>query len=90
MKTLAQSWADRLLELCQICKDSGETLDKTLREGYARQHADDWWKAFCDAAESGEVLSPSVWRSAHVESEKRRMVGWFNRLVTRNEVARGN
>lgn len=88
MKTLAQSWADRLAELRGICRENGERLTASLIEGFEREHANAWWSVFCEAAERGDDLPPSVWRSAEREGERRRMAGWVQRLRVRNEVAR--
>lgn len=88
MKTLMQSWRERRTELRAICKGNGERLGAELRDGFYRQHADTWWSEFCEAAERGDDLDPTVWRSARVEGRRRRMEGWVTRLTVRNEARR--
>ena len=90
MKTRAQSWADRLAELRAMMRENGERLDAELRDGYRRDHDGQWWAAFCNAAEAGELLSPAVWRSAEeLAGADSGRAGWVHRLKSRNRSRRG-
>lgn len=88
MKTLSKSWADRLAELRERCRESGERLDAELCEWYRRRHEGDWWAEFCRAAESGEYIPGPVWSSAE-KLGARRVPGWVPRLRVRNRNRRG-
>lgn len=87
MKTLAQSWAERLKDLRERCREGGFRLDAELREGYRRQHVGTWWSAFCEAAEAGADIPATVWSSAEKLGAKR-MPGYVPRLRVRNRARR--
>lgn len=86
MKTLAESWADRLAELRAVCRENGERLDRVLRSWYERAHRDAWWSEFYYAATDGRELPPKVWRSAERLAIAHRRGNIVARLRTINEI----
>lgn len=87
MKTLAQSWRDRLAELRAVCRANGEKLPLDLRASYGIQHVGTWWAEFCRAAENGDDTPAAVWSSAEKLGAKR-MPGYVSRLRVRNRARR--
>jgi hypothetical protein len=87
MKTLAQSWRERLAELRALCRANGERLPADLRVAFDMQHAGQWWAAFCEAALRGDEIPATVWSSAEKLGAKR-MPGYVPWLRGRNRAAR--
>lgn len=90
MKTLAQTWAERLKELKPLAPElTAVELDRL----FYRDTAQEWWSEFCRRAEAGEELSAAVWRAAEREAARRGSngggeVGWVKRLRVRNLIRR--
>ena len=89
LATRAQSWAERLRELRAMVRSNGEKLDAELRRWFRIEHDATWWGRFCAAADNGDELPATVWKSAEAfAGDDAGRLGWVHRLRVRNDVRR--